>query len=308
MYDKNVKVVVIDDTDIDLIVLKDFAKDNNLPFYIVEDNQNTINKLIKVAKTRPIYFLIDANGTLHATNLSFHYDGKDIDNVIEFLKDVIEVKFENINVSDVSSNHASITWQTDKAASCWLEIKRQNELIGGCTVEWTRGTNHKMKLDYLNPNTTYIINVTAHCLQYAFMTNNISSQYAYSRSKEFSFTTIAENINAPQNVETNIPSKMPVGGLKILNISMSDITDNSAQVTWTTNKPAWCYIQSKGWQTSLDSKSINHIYTFSNLKPATEYTFQITAWYSDVSDWTLISNIQESASDVRKFKTLKAID
>jgi len=56
------------------------------------------------------------------------------------------------------------------------------------------------------------------------------------------------------------------------------------------------------------SKSINHIYTFSNLKPATEYTFQITAWYSDVSDWTLISNIQESASDVRKFKTLKAID
>jgi|GEM_PF-6092060 len=86
-------------------------------------------------------------------------------------------------------------------------------------------------------------------------------------------------------------------GVEILNINISDITDKSAKITWSTKRavecilccPIFCYDDEI-------NPSHNHQVKLPNLKPDTEYWVQI-----------LVKG-NEGVSDVFNFRTLKVMD
>jgi len=201
LYVKNLKVIVVEDVEWPEIALEQFSKENKIPFYLVTDRQNSVDEIkysnvtssrLQIPSSgRPVYFLIDPIGNLHGVKLgAFNNVGNSISNVIEFITDVIKVKFDNITVTYITSHEATIRWQTDKAVPSWIEIVPQNEQprLGYCTVPTKQGTNHETILDCV-PNTSYIFNIAASGLGYSLKMD------ASNRSKEYSFTTLPDNRN-----------------------------------------------------------------------------------------------------------------
>ena len=107
-YGHDVKVIAIDDHSNywPNITLKEFAKENNLPFYLVEDNNNSIAyfELESNNHSRPKYFLIDTMGKLDAfKHGSFNYAEDKEYELTKFLH------YEALNVGDTAPDFTSTT-------------------------------------------------------------------------------------------------------------------------------------------------------------------------------------------------------
>ena len=108
-YGRDIEVAVIDDHSSywPEVTLKDFAKENNLPFYLVEDDHNSIAEITLGSNnthSRPAYFLIDTVGKLNAIKLgSLNYaEGQEAE-VIKFLH------YEALKVGDIAPAFTAIT-------------------------------------------------------------------------------------------------------------------------------------------------------------------------------------------------------
>ncbi|MFA5399821.1 MAG: redoxin domain-containing protein [Dehalococcoidia bacterium] len=275
LYDKNLDVIVINDTYAQ-IELEAFGKQNNVPFYLIEDNQKTIDKLVPFGN-RPIYLLIDGSGDLHAIEIGTFRSGENsVNNVINFLDDVIKVRIDNITVTNITSNRATVRWKTDKAVPCWLEIHPQGDPIGKCIGKTNPNTFHELILN-CNPNTAYTFNVAASGLDNSLIND------ASNRSSEFSFQTLPNWVTSLYEVDSTKP--------KISNVKVSIITDTSAELYWETDVEAQVtatickYISST--DAPLNSQKIDfiediyftkkHSFTISSLEPRRLYDVGLNA-------------------------------
>jgi peroxiredoxin len=269
LYDKNLKIVVIDDTDIDHIGIEEFAKKSKLPFYIVEDSQESIKKLPSPRiGVRPVYFLIDMNGRLHSTSLNF---GASIDNAINLLTDVIKVKIDDIAITNITEHGATIRCRTNKAVPCWLENYHQ---FGISRIQSEQGTNHLWILDNESPDITNTFKVATNGLANTENLSHTSVDNTTSRSSEFSFTTLTDGV-------TNA-YKDDVAAINISNAVISNITGTSAELNWETNKEATSVATLAPYDTVPITKfredtsfKKQHALLVANLEPQTLYDVHI---------------------------------
>lgn len=243
LYDKNLKVVVIEDNTISSPpkTLEGFANENNLPFYIVEDSQESNKKLPSAARGRPEYFLIATNGNLQDTKSSsfnnrelplgivsqddiIYLDNQDYTtiNVITFLQDLIRVKIDNVSINNITPDGATIRWKTDKAVRCTIGPN-----YGGmCPIEVQPYVYHELPLGNCPPNKTITFTIVAFgVLDFDKLINGPQiSNYVNinTRSDKYSFTTLSDNSTTPH----------------ISNAKISKITDKSVEVYWETDVEA----------------------------------------------------------------------
>lgn len=252
LYDRNLKVVVIQDnggvqppTTLDVL-----AKENNLPFYLVKDNQQSINIMMSAEDEgggRPIYFLLDTNGYLQGIKKrGFYYsdepptklpindfdaqaaaskhplemnESRMVDELI-FLYDAISVKFEDISVTNITTRGATIRWKTDKVVPCQLF----GSLPPGSWAPRTQpSTTHECLIDGIFPNKL--------CINTAIASSHDNGKlrlpiHLYYSSSKFSYTTLSDNLTEPH----------------IYNVKVSKITDKSAEIYWETDRESTGFV------------------------------------------------------------------
>jgi len=261
LYDKNLDVIVINDTYAQ-IGLDEFGKQNNVPFYLVEDNQKSINTIKPESATvsrRPIYFLIDTNGNLNNIELGTFdgtfYDSANaptrlpandweaiiIDNdqlsqtqlkmlgVLIFLYDAIAVKFDDIYITNVTANGATIKWKSDKAVPCWVYV---HSPLGFCAGPTEQNTKHKWILQDIYPTNNCTFAITAS----GFDKNKLQLEILlYNSSPKYSFSTLAEDYDKEYS---DAGTHVYKNDLNISNVKISNITDKSADLFWETDEIA----------------------------------------------------------------------
>lgn len=192
-------------------------------------------------------------------------------------KDTTPPVISGVNISDITPAGAIITWQTDEPATSQVMICDPG---GGCT--WTEldenlVTSHTVSTDGLKPNTTYHITATS---------TDAKENQAIA---EVDFTTLAE---------------AAVTTLAISDIKVSDITDLSANISWTTDKPATTQLEygitnTYGSATTINNNlTTSHSISLTGLKPITTYHFKVKS--KDSSG-------EEIASQDQTFTTLGTV-
>ncbi len=282
LYDMNLQVIVIGERKFDSPNLEGFAKENNLPFYLVEDNQESIHRIMSKAVERggrPIYFLIDTQGYLHSIKLGGFYYSKPpnqipvnefdaqaeanifqldepqkrmVDELI-FLYDAMTIKFDDIVITNITTCGATIRWKTDKSVPCQLSVNSPRSF---CTYVTEPSTNHERILDDILPNETCIFTAIASSYDRGKLQLPMPLYYS---SSEYSFTTLSN----------------------ISNVKISKITDTSAEIYWETNNEVTgttkLSIDTAGTghtvTNSLEDFNLTqkHIFKVDNLKPEQLY-------------------------------------
>ncbi|MFZ2882446.1 MAG: fibronectin type III domain-containing protein, partial [Candidatus Moraniibacteriota bacterium] len=124
----------------------------------------------------------------------------------------------NVIVAGTSSNSATITWNADEPASSFIQYSSDRDNFETTYVE--KGRNeissiHEVDLDSLNQETTYYFRV---------------------RSVDFSTNeTLNDNDGNYYTFYTN-------PGPEITNVDVSNVTDSSATITWTTSENSDAYV------------------------------------------------------------------
>lgn len=157
-----------------------------------------------------------------------------------------------VTVSDITESSATVMWVTDEPATSQVMICDPN---GRCT--WTdldenMVTEHLVALSGLEPGLTYHLTITS--------TDAKGNQSLY----EEDFTT-----------------KGGVAKVSISNISVSDITEYSATVTWSTSQPTKGQVEygtttAYGTTTPLSTEpTTTHRVVLSKLQPGTTYHYRV---------------------------------
>jgi peroxiredoxin len=160
----------------------------------------------------------------------------------------------NASVTNITKNSALITWETDEPSCTQLMLCESD---GGCT--WTEPdenlvSDHSVNLTDLKPNTEYHFTATS--------TDACSNQGI----TEGDFVTLAE---------------VSTASLVISGITVSNITDLAATISWTTDQPGTSQVEygasnSYGSSSTLDEKlATSHSATLSGLQPTTSYHFKV---------------------------------
>ncbi|HOA73932.1 MAG TPA: family 10 glycosylhydrolase [Phycisphaerae bacterium] len=154
----------------------------------------------------------------------------------------------NVNVINIDTDSATITWTTDQAASSQVEYGPTTDYGYLTPLDSTPVTSHAVTLSGLTANTVYNFRLIS------------ANENGTTTSDNFTFTTS--------------------GPPTISNVQVTSITTNSATVTWTTNAPATSRVrygltQAYGHQTPLSSGSVtSHAVTITGLSANTTYHCQ----------------------------------
>jgi len=265
--------------------LEEFADVNLLPldFKLIPYKQDDITNNF----SRPQYFLINPSGILYKSRanafssdilpylVSRDYTGdinerKTLANAIEFTSDAI-INISNVKISNITDKSAELYWKTDVEANSIAYLSAIN-ISGLGVTKLYRDVNltksHTINLNNLEPSKWYSVDLKSEGVNESYDTYDLG------------FNT------QPSDYADRA---------KIFNIYISDITDTSANIRWSTDRPVSCSVCCTTYCTALDEPTVDHSYTFSKRKPTTEY-------------WAQLMAVDRGVSDVFNFKTLKAID
>ena len=158
----------------------------------------------------------------------------------------------NINVTDITTDSATIIWTTDQAADSLVDYGATTS-YGSTGSDPAMVTSHSINLTGLAPATDY-----------DFMVTSVNGYGFGTSSGNNTFTTL-----------TPLP---PV----INNVTLSSITDNSATISWTTDTLSDSLVDygTTSLYGSTDSDAAmttNHSIDLTGLGQSTEYHFQVTS-------------------------------
>ncbi len=169
-------------------------------------------------------------------------------------KDSIPPIISNVKVESVTSTGAVITWQTDEPSTSQVMVCDPS---GSCTwteLDKTLVVTHSVSLSGLKPNVNYKFTATS--------TDAKDNQTVY----EGEFKTLPG---------------AAIASLLISGVTVSNITDSSATISWKTDKPASSQVEygttdAYGSVTPLDTKlTTSHSMTLSGLSPSMTYHFRV---------------------------------
>jgi thiol-disulfide isomerase/thioredoxin len=157
-------------------------------------------------------------------------------------------------ISSTTETGAVITWETDEPATSQVNYGK-TETYGSTTpLDTNLSTSHSVTLTGLDPNTTYNFKV-------------ISTDAAGNEAtSEGELTTLATADKTPPTIS---------------GVNVSNITESSAIITWTTNEPATSQVtygktETYDSTTSEDTNlSTSHSVTLTGLDDGTTYNFQV---------------------------------
>ncbi len=189
--------------------------------------------------------------------------------------------------ASVSPTDATFMWTTDELATSTFEY--------GLTESY--GTTADLGASQTTMHTTTIMGLTPDTIYYYCITATDGSKNT-SRSCGHSFTTAAEETPA----DTNPPT--------VTEVSVSNITKNSADIGWTTDEVADGYVEygmtpDYGSQTSLDTAyTTDHTASLSGLMPDTVYHYRVVSadgagnvGYSSDNSFTTLTDVSAPAPE-----------
>jgi peroxiredoxin/uncharacterized membrane protein YphA (DoxX/SURF4 family) len=165
-----------------------------------------------------------------------------------------ELIASNIGVSEITSSGAVISWMTDKPITSNVIVYDENSDLIRAWAQETPATNHRVFIDGLIPNTLYYFEIVSG-----------KTPIGQIPSKEHHFITLSADTGTPV----------------IAGIHISDMTNNSAIIIWTTNKPAtseveYCLENSPEMSTMSNAElNTNHRIELHNLMPDATYSFRV---------------------------------
>jgi len=168
--------------------------------------------------------------------------------------DTVPPEISNVAVSEITVSSAKITWQTNEPASTQVLYSVDNSFS---KIQGVAGydTFHSVTLVGLNASTTYNFKVKS-----CDASNNCSE------SSPLQFTTLAGDITPPS----------------ISNISVSEITHNSAKISWITDEPSDSFVEysttsgfSYGIMVGSKEATTSHSVLLTNLNASTTYYFKV---------------------------------
>ncbi len=160
----------------------------------------------------------------------------------------------NVASGSITASSATITWDTDEAATSTVEYGLTTSYGSTETVAGL-STSHSVGLSGLSASTTY---------HYRVVSEDASSNSA--SSGDFTFTTSTPDTTPPV----------------ISNVSSGSISDTSATITWTTNEAADSLVDygtttSYGSSESSGSLVTSHSIQLTGLSANTLYHYQVTS-------------------------------
>ncbi len=171
----------------------------------------------------------------------------------------------NIQVTNITSNSAHITWVTDKPANSSVSYGQTTSYASGTVSDGTLVVNHALDLTGLTPS-----------MVYHFYVQSTDSTSLTAVSSDQTFTTLGD-------------TTPPV----ISNIQVTNITETSALVTWSTNEPSTSDVfygttVSYGFTANTTGYVTTHAVQLNGLSPLTGYHFFVRS--SDVAGNTTNSS------------------
>jgi len=190
--------------------------------------------------------------------------------------DVVPPEISNLSTSSLSVSSIKISWQTNEPASTQVLYSTDNSFS---LIQGVAGydTSHAVTLVGLHANTTYNFKVKS-----CDASNNCSESLAGQ------FTTLAGD-NTPPTIS---------------DIAFSDITYNSAKISWTTNESSDSFVEYSttsdfaiGTMIGQKEATTTHIVLLPNLNASTTYYFKVRS--EDLAG-------NEAVSSQYSFTTLEA--
>jgi cytochrome c biogenesis protein CcmG/thiol:disulfide interchange protein DsbE len=193
------------------------------------------------------------------------------------ITDIPPPAVSSIQVSEVTASSVVITWITDKIATSQIEYGTTTAYGSTTPQDENLVTSHKVKLNGLNPATSYHYRI-----RYKDTLGNLSMS-----SIDGTFVTTA-------------PPPPVVSGIKV-----ADVSDTTVTITWvtdvkTTGQLEYGTTTAYGSTTSVEEKlSLDHRITLNGLEPDKSYNFRIKS--QDASKNETISEVSQP------FKTLAPV-
>ena len=180
----------------------------------------------------------------------------------------------NVSASLITNHSANISWTTDKPSDSVVTFSENSDLTEPTTIQGSSDlvTQHNVEIDGLDQGTTYYYQVESTDSDgYTAIDNNGGDYY--------NFTTTADN--EPPTISFNSDE------------DISNITDTSAKVTWTTDELATStlnYGTSTEFSQSMtiEENNTGHIYYLNDLQVATQYYLQLKS--TDINGNTAIKD------------------
>lgn len=189
-----------------------------------------------------------------------------------------QLSIQNVSISSITETSAVISWETDKPATGQVVVCDPEGVCTSTELQETPIPNHSITLTGLQPNTTY---------HYTVIVQDASGNET---STEGELTTLAPSDTTP-----------PV----ISGVSVSNISDSGATITWITDEPTTCQVSygtSNDYGLSVSSGTelaTSHSAVLTALEPDTTYHFTIISKDASGNETTLAQD--------QTFKTQPAI-
>jgi len=174
--------------------------------------------------------------------------------------DVTSLNIQNVS-SSVTETGATITWDTDEPATGKVEYGTSKAYGSTAPLDTNLSNSHSVTLTDLDPGTKYYFKVTS---------ENAAGNKA---TAEGNLTTIAEADETPPTIS---------------GVSVSNITESSATITWLTDEAATSQVQygkteTYGSSSTLDTNlTESHNVTLTGLSDNTTYYYKVIS--KDASD------------------------
>lgn len=176
--------------------------------------------------------------------------------------DTVAPVISGVSVVNITSSSAVISFSTNEEAYVQVEYGT-NALLGGLTgLTTVSNKNHAVTLTNLSPATTYSYRMIAKDLS----GNQILSEILSFKTKDGS----------------DDPNNNPDAAIKFLQITLSNVSNTSVTINWTTDKSATGFIEYgpsatfsfNGFEAAA---TVNHVMQLNSLTPSTLYRYKLTA-------------------------------
>jgi peroxiredoxin len=172
-------------------------------------------------------------------------------------------------ISSTTETGATITWITDERTTSQVNYGETETYGSSTTPDTNLSTSHSVTLTELDPNTTYYFEV---------MSEDAAGNEATAKGE---LKTLATADTIPPTIS---------------GVNISNITESSAIITWTTNEPATSQVnygetETYGSSTTPDTNlTTSHTVTLTGLDDGTTYNFQVISKDSSGNEATSTTN------------------
>jgi len=167
---------------------------------------------------------------------------------------VPEVMVSHVTVSEITETSAVISWKTEAPTASSIAVYDQNAETIRFWIHKTPTSNHRMVITGLMPDTLYYFDIAS------------------------PINVLEQELSREQHFVTMPPD---TGPLLISNVEISELTESTVTISWTTNKPSTSEVEywlSGASETSTVDDSrlvISHNVTLTELDPEAPYQFRV---------------------------------